>query len=362
MYSRIIGLIWSSQTYERELARQVFHWLLCAKTQLVADQLHDILECSYDHSKKGQQMVRQTQSHPVKENFSTFSNMIILACSSLVEIRHASRTLGSHYRFIHLSAVEFFLNRIQHVHHCGVDAIAYFSFCKPEAEIRFTVECLNYLKFWVPAGPLSGNMLQPAQRFSVQQALPFFEYASIHWSSHLRSCFDCQHETYTDHVQRLLSSLSGFLSARLVLMTWVESLYLFGTGTLIRERVDNLKQWLAWTTQHNLEVLAGIHTTASLHDLGLFLDDLVKMDDLWGISLQVAPEQIWQDITAFTPSRFFLQTSATTTRQLPSNNLSHDSLARVCLCTISEDIPDGSAMAVLGIWPSRCVLRQRYDH
>jgi hypothetical protein len=354
MYSRIIGLIWSFQPYERELARQVFHWLFYAKSKILAHQLHDILGSSYDHCGESQPMVRQ--SYPVTEDFSAFSTMIILACSSLVEIRHAPKTIGSHYRFIHLSVAEFFLNRLQHGHHYGAETIRYFSVCKAETEIRLTMDCLNYLRSRVPAGPLSGNMLQPAQRIYIQEAFPFFEYASIHWSSHLQSCFNCQHETYIGNVRALLRSLSGFLSARLVLMSWVESLYLFGTCTLIREHADSVRQWVGWATEHNLEMTAGMHTTTQLQDLGLFMEDLLNMDNLWGVSLQVAPELIWQDITAFTPSQFFLQTSATTIRQLSSDNLSDHSLAKVCLCTISEDVPDGSEMAVLGIWPSRWVL------
>ncbi|OTA92577.1 hypothetical protein M434DRAFT_322762 [Hypoxylon sp. CO27-5] len=242
MYSRIIELIWSSHNYERELARQVFHWILCAKAQLSAYQLHDILECTYEQSEKAQPVVRRIgQSYLVPESFSAFSSMIILSCSSLVEIRRTSETVGAHYRFIHQSTAEFFLKRIYRSEHCHPGAIAFFSICEPEIEIRLATDCLNYLKHKVPGGPLSGHILQPAKVSAVKQAWPFFEYASLRWISHPESCLRCKHKTYISCVQSFLTSVSSFVSDRLALMTWIESLYLFSNTTLIKARVDSLK-------------------------------------------------------------------------------------------------------------------------
>jgi len=88
-------------------------------------------------------------------------------------------------------------------------------------------------------------------------------------------------------------------------------------------------------------------------ELGSLFDYLSTLEHEWGVSLRVAPQTIWQDLTAFHPSRFFLQTTATTVKTVSSTDADSGSLSTICLCTISEDLPDGSLMAVLSVWPSR---------
>jgi hypothetical protein len=350
MYCRILQLIWSFESYGRELARQVFLWLLFPKSYIGAGQLHDVLDSSYDHKSEPDSTVSKRQV--IHEVFAAFDNDIIVVCSSLVELVENSKTLGPYYRFIHQSAIDFLLTRIQSPMLEGVEtaALRYFSICKPEAEIELTEACLDYLKFRVPAGPLSGSILQTPNRLEVEQAFPFLPYASRYWSSHLKSSsFICKHHEYSGNLEKMMRSLTKFLSLKVTLMSWVESAYLFGDG--VHWHRGNIVGWVEWATEHNFE---RIYDSPSLpREISSFMDDLVNMDELWGITLRSTPEQIWQDITAFTPIRFFLQTSATTVEQLVPENPQLQALSKVCLCTISSDKASEKELGVLGIWPSK---------
>jgi len=132
-------------------------------------------------------------------------------------------------------------------------------------------------------------------------------------------------------------------------MSWVESVYLF--SDVVHWHHENIVGWVEWAIKHNFETVGDLPSLP--RELLSFFDDLVSMDELWEITLRETPEQIWQDITAFSPSRFFLQTSATTVKQLSSENTQLQALSTVSLCTISSDGDSGNEIGVLGIWPSK---------
>jgi hypothetical protein len=84
-----------------------------------------------------------------------------------------------------------------------------------------------------------------------------------------------------------------------------------------------------------------------------FAEDIAIMHRLWGETLLFEPEQIWNDITAFTPSEFFVQTRATSVKSLVPTQFEPISLAETSLCTISTESWDGNELGVLSIWPSK---------
>jgi len=357
MYARILGLIWSALPYERELARQVFQWIILRKSPIAAHQLHDILEFSYDRDQEGQSVLplhtAQYRSYN-PENSDAMRSMIMMACSSLVVLEDSvSSPTGNfkRYSFIHLSAAEFLSRRLSEMRptlECDKEPINFFSICTPESEARLTKDCLDYLALRIPPRPLSGSILEGAGKKFLQQTYPFLEYANLYWASHLRHSFGCRHDARLGSEQTLTTSVLDFLSRKGTLMMWLESLYLFGNGIWY---FDSFQFWVAADMGR---ISAGQNQQNTLvTELLSFFDYLSTLEREWGVSLRIAPQTIWQDLTAFNPSRFFLQTTATTARFVGSTEFDSDSLSRVCLCTISEDLPDGSLMAVLSIWPSR---------
>lgn len=353
MYARIIGLIWSGHPYERELARQVFRWIIFRESTISAHQLHDILDFSYEREHGNQSVTHlQTEQHVSRgvEAFNAMENAILMACSSLVVLE--CQGASQQYSFIHTSAFEFLTERLEKVHPsngCEAEPIRYFSLCRPESEIRLATDCLDYLAMRIRPGPLSGNILEAAQKEVLHENHPFLAYANIHWASHLSRTLGCHHEDRLSKENALPASVLGFLARQASLMSWVESLYLFGTGPRFFE---HLRSCIATRAEQLSQEAPGNRDPGFVGELNHFLDYLTTMENDWGISLRTAPHTIWQDLTAFSPSRFFLQTSAMTVQPItltetPSN------LSSVCLCRISEDLPDGTLMAVLEIWPSK---------
>ncbi|KAK1825634.1 hypothetical protein QBC39DRAFT_270676 [Podospora conica] len=356
MYARILGLIWSANAYERDLARQVFQWIILQKSPIAAHQLHDILEFSYDRDQEGQLVAPGTSQHGTynPENSDAMRSVIIMACSSLVVLEDQSARWSTgvkRYSFIHLTALEFFSQRLREMRptsECGKEPISFFSICAPESEARLTKDCLDYLTLRLPPRPLSGSILEGAERNLLRRTYPFLEYANLHWTSHLQHSFGCRHDARLGSEETLKVSVFDFLSRKGTLMMWLESVYLFGTRIC---HFDDFKAWVAADVGRGSR--GQTHQSTLGTELWSFFDYLYTLEHEWGASLQTAPETIWQDLTTFNPSRFFLQTTATTARPVGSTGFDSDFLSGSCLCEISEDLPDGSLMAVLSIWPSR---------
>src|SRR5262249_24746373 len=89
------------------------------------------------------------------------------------------------------------------------------------------------------------------------------------------------------------------------------------------------------------------------HDLGEFEKDMQELQLQWGPNLLRTPEIIWDEVTAFTPSRFLLQSLSTKTTSLSPRAIKSSSSSGSPLCTISDAASDGKLMGILSIWPSR---------
>lgn len=163
-----------------------------------------------------------------------------------------------------------------------------------------------------------------------------------------------QNERVKEKLGDLLNLVQRFLELKLVLTAWVESLYTFSTvryHTFKKLRSQNKSNWNAKRPYSRAD-FQGWDVIDELREFG---DDMQALDDDWGTTLLSSPNAIWEDITAFTRSKFFAKTSAVHVEILPPRAPSRDANASP-LYTISRTSASGSEIGVLSIWPSRYVL------
>ncbi|TAQ84117.1 hypothetical protein B7494_g7557 [Chlorociboria aeruginascens] len=386
MFDRILNLISKNSSNEQDLARRIFLWLIHSKVQLNEDQLKDVLNMS-EVDASILQIIGDVDLKSLRE-FTNFEHTVVMACASLVERATSQGSSSPYYRFIHKAAIDYFTPTPTSSNtHQTTFARSNMSTSRLDPEIRcrflpsqsmasvqLTKECLMYLINRAPASPLSGNMLVKANPRDVIKGFPFLSYASSFWSVHLSctvSAFNYSRGQMDSlsHclVVDMLSLLSKFLSAKLVLMAWVESFYIFAGISAPTQLVGNSSHnafsieselsiknvhshFREWSQVETLSFKLGeFQHLPSL--LTIFGDDLATMHSLWWDTLMRSPEQIWNDITTFTPSRFFQTTSATSLKSLSTTKPSSSS--DVPLCKISSDSLGGDELAVLSIWPSK---------
>jgi hypothetical protein len=360
MYLRILGLIAAGPQPERNLARRIFLWLVYARKHLSARQLRDILTQVEGDTKVP--ILPRTQGDNLDE-FADFDHTVIMVCSGLTEICTSNDAQEPFYRLIHGSATDFFqcyLQRSRIPPHVAPATPTELLSSQDEAAAELGSECLIYLIYAVPAGPLSGDLSRGAVCKDVEGAFPFLSYATSLWSHHLHASISLLFQTGRLETHSPLSKfsilvdwISRFLSTRLVLMAWVESLYTFNKIDEDHQTIQS--NLLSWAT--SIISSDKPSTDTKLRDLAnamaKFAEDIAIMHRLWGETLLFEPEQIWNDITAFTPSEFFVQTRATSVKSLVPTQFEPISLAETSLCTISTERWDGDELGVLSIWPSK---------
>ena len=87
------------------------------------------------------------------------------------------------------------------------------------------------------------------------------------------------------------------------------------------------------------------------HDFACYLENLHR---LWGTKLLHSPSCIWEEVAAFTPSRFLPRISGTIVNSLslPDDNARTEGSLKV-IKKISQASFDTSTVSVLRIWPLR---------
>ena len=189
--------------------------------------------------------------------------------------------------------------------------------------------------------------------------LPFLKYAALEWPTHLGAMVSkhrhfngaCS-EHFRTKLETLLQLISKFLS-RLVPMSWVEALYMFTnadsrTHSYIQ---GNLLEWTNFAStlliDYDLTNFQGV-----LSSLTAFVYDLQALHKKWGDALSCTSNHIWNDVTAFTNSPFFQQSSALSTKHLPIRGFRYSSSSSKPLTRTSNiDVRTG-VCAILTIWPS----------
>ena len=286
-----------------------------------------------------------------------------MVCASLVEYIFDGDSNTFVYRFIHRSAFEFFdLHCREQEARCDQKPgnLEYFVPAIYEAEAELAAACLSYIVSRAPAKPLSGDMFESASREQVTAALPFLDYATLYWPSHLiamkqmlLAAFIIPWETFFRKVESLLRLLSAFFLNKLVPMSWVEAIYIFAPSMDIHfSMYSQLLEWADWAA--TLDVIEPVEDLKDvLAAASAFFHDLLRMHQLWGDTLRASPHSIWNDITAFTPSPFFVQTSAVTVKSLVTESVLCAGLSSKPLSRISANAVGGDLLGVLTIWPSR---------
>lgn len=355
MYVRILLLIAKRIKAEQMLARKIFLWLTYGRYILTTEELKDIatplkpgIPSNPSSMEKGS----------ILDEFVDFEYTVVMVCASLVERSHNS------YRFIHQSVYEFFRNwsEFWDESYNGVPKpLRRLLAIKEEAEGELAIACLSYLLFRSPAQPLSGDLREKASAVQLNMTFPFIKYASTNWAIHLRSSATHDPEQTTSssvvllHMLRQLSqTISTFLSKPLVLMSWIESLYTFAKVHDPLYLYEMMQAWSKWA--QSLEKAALQEEFKDVPSrLFTFVDDLTVMHRLWGPTLRSNPHQIWNDLTAFTPSPFLMQTAATSVRSVAALEFGNTGLSSKPLTSISVEGSEDDTLGVLSVWPSRWV-------
>ena len=233
---------------------------------------------------------------------------------------------------------------------------------KTEAQSDLTSDCLSYLLFRAPAQPLSGDLHQAASTCAVNKAFPFLGYASGVWPYHLAEAsialnerIGAVSESEELAFQNLSRLIVQFLSKPLILNAWVESTYTFVTKNQVLPLYEKIQKWCRWATAAADTGNMALHSAfgAVPTELSAFIDDLQVINGLWESTLHAGPNQIWNDITAFTPSPFLAKTSAVSVNSMPTLNFGESQLSLKPLTTISAETHDGNRLGVLSIWPNK---------
>ncbi|KAK8008022.1 hypothetical protein PG991_010573 [Apiospora marii] len=251
IYCRILGLFGEMPVQKRHMARQVFKWLLFSKDlNLGASELHTILTATFCFETGNSTSLLQSNElsqEMIDQDFTPFSETILLACSSLVELSTTGST--RYYRFVHATTSEFFLSRLYIPVLSGMNYIQpsvreYFQLCKSETEMELGSACLRYLLHVVPARPLSGSILESANRHDVSKQYRFASYASAYWTAHFKDAGPyrlCGHSSFENSTATLVQAARQFLESQLNVNSWVELLYLLGNSDTIGIQHENLR-------------------------------------------------------------------------------------------------------------------------
>lgn len=360
MYCRILNLIGDSDTYQRGVARQVFMWLIFGKSDcLEALGLHDILATSYHISLNGSAPSSILPREPLAASFSAFDETIVLACSSLVE-RWNSPYGTQYYRFIHSSAVDFFMSRFHSPTVRGSNGLQpftreFFFMCPGESEMELTTSCVQYLLVYIPRKPLSGSISQSPDPGIVTNTYPFLRYASLFWSTHLRGAkIQCDHDSVRNRAICMLHELDRFLNDNLLMLCWIEAVYLFSKDRAMNNSIFCIEAWVRWGEQKQIHTgIEGIDELTD--DMRQLVCDLRGLEDGWAKTLLLGPENIWGDVTAFCKSRFWKKTDAVDVESLAPKAPMGWLQSQKPLTTVSASDSKASSLATLSVWPSRQV-------
>ena len=159
--------------------------------------------------------------------------------------------------------------------------------------------------------------------------LPFLKYAASEWPTHLGAMVSkhrhfngaCS-ELFRTKLETLLQLISKFLS-RLVPMSWVEALYVF-PGRTHSYIQGNLLEWTNFASTLLVDYDLS-NFQAVLSSLTAFVYDLQDLHKKWGDTLSRTSNLIWNDVTAFTNSPLFQQSSALSIKHLPVRGFRYSS-------------------------------------
>ena len=350
MYNRIFALISQGNRIELDLAKRIIMWILYSKRPMTVQELQKAVH------------PRPTSSSGDDDDFPDFNRTVVLTCAGLVERQNifisTYRSEMASFQFIHLSVKEYFLSQISHDlnSHAGFSADAHVLLAsQSESLLEIAQGCLHALSFLLPTQPLSGSLDRNTTPTELHHNFPLCGYAAYYWLEHLRDTIvESSHLAIIpqEKFKDLMKALARFLTLKKVLVAWMEAAYVL---CRIPER-EMLQEWSLWMTINksnlSLEDLMVAKTNSDCMELCRILKDL---QDQWGDQLLRSPKTIWEEATAFTPSRLLSQTTDTKVDTLIKDAPVGPTISTKCLTKISEASGDGLYVAALSIWPSKYV-------
>lgn len=338
MYEQILGLVNKSTQSSRMLARRVITWILYGFQPLNSEELHEALVA-------GTSRKRDTYNR-----YQNFEDTLVLSCAGLVDFEYG------YPRLIHLSLREYFMGQEAADQAFLVQTSGLRFIPSPsEAHMELALACIQYLTYHLPAQPLSGKVTRDASIVDIQRTFPFCAYASGFWITHVYNIHADNHsQQNTDSVSpaynALFVAISSFIAQKLVLMTWIEACYTHQMPPL----VTLLRTWTMYL-RLNKSVFRGapVDVQALSSDIEEFCSDLDNLRLCWGSKLLQNPGCVWEEVTAFNPSRFLQTTSAMVYKELRSEGQTNSSkMSKHALREISQTTQDGNFVGKLSIWPS----------
>jgi hypothetical protein len=353
MYDRICNFILERPVLEVDLAKSVLKWLTFGHINLNARQLWQAVSINDI----------KTSENPVTDDLGNFRDTVLLVCASLVEFRASpENSEDASFRLAHLSLKEHILQCANELDKSyGQKALRAFplQFRKSECHAEITRSCLHFLTYCLPPQPLGGAIGKDVTSSDLSKAFPFSKYAAQNWPIHLSRTFENEdiildengEQNYTQDTSRLeilrptLVAFQDYISRKFALMAWIEASYVFGAAGL----VANFGHWLL----SNSNTSYGCDLQQIGSDYLEFSEYLKDLHMQWGQQLKEHPGCIWEEVTAFKPSRLLAQTTAFRVNSLVGSRVKDEKSSSQPLCKISGVSSDGLYVGVLSIWPSR---------
>jgi hypothetical protein len=335
MYDRLMNLIFQGRDIEQELAINVLVWVTLARRPLTEIELRQALKL--DDNK-----------NVSDDEFPSLVDSVSVTCGGMVERvllpQPFSKEPTPSYRLIHLSAKEYLMLDQKRA---SRNASAW-EFWRHKSIFSLSTKCLHYLLYAFSLQAMSPDVNSQ----EMVTTFPFLQYSVTHWIDHLRDLFYLE-GIKTDALREICGTVEekvgDFLGHQISLKAWIECCYVLQCGL----GYDRLRQWADIARNVLYDSLARVEV---LDDLKEFAHDLKRLDAEWGTRLLVQPDIIWEECTAFTPSRFMSHNQMFTVHTWDTQTLKpQENMATKCLARISQTRHDGKYISVLSIWPSRYV-------
>jgi hypothetical protein len=333
MYLKIFDHIKSMDSASRKLASQIFMWVGYGNSSLKSEQIKEVT------------WGLQAKSF-APDQLDDMDHAITVSCCGLIEKR-----LDSNLRFIHLTDRDFILSP-----GLCLENGASFVLLNNEAASEMSQKCIQYLRFSVPARPLDGDIHKSLSADVLRHRHPFMEYAICHWTKHAtdalsNSKFPSDSSLSYDKLEKLGDTLEEILTSNLSLMVWIEAIYTYGMSSSL-VAISELAEMLAKSLnlQHRPIPASILKSSKEMTDLAV---DLKQLRDSWESALLARPHEIWNDVTVFNPSRFFVTSSAANVTYFASEDFDKTECSKEPLFSTSSNSSDAQLIAKLSIWPSR---------
>ncbi|RWA13325.1 hypothetical protein EKO27_g1772 [Xylaria grammica] len=295
MYSRILSLA-SKSPKRAARVKCILSWLYQSIRPVNVLELEEALICSSGRA----------PSKP-SDRFADFRQDISTICGGLVELSTATSTsndgTNTTVKFIHSSVKEYLDNGNHYIEqnaniNRGILPSARW------ANAHIARVCLQYLTFSVPAEPLTSIINFQGKESRLQDIFPMIGYALSFWPQHILAIHSNEHQSIrtdedaAEEYSSLLLRLHQFLTQPKVVSAWIEATSIYGLSLPIAG-VKQVASKLDTSTASNHKLDESFNLL-----MPSFTNYLESIDENWRLHLLKDPICIWEEISAFHPSKF----------------------------------------------------------